>query len=230
MSSVKKNACISFPKSGRTWLRVMLDDLGVSLEYTHAGSGHARPKPIEQITTATADDYERVVFLHRDPRDTAVSGYYQKAKRRDGYDGDISSFLRDPLHGVEKICRFNRLWLEHASQDANILAVSYEDLHANTFHVLEAILRFLGEDRDPDEVAEVMTANTFDKMRDREASGAYVAKYGKALRPTDPDDPNSFKVRKGKVGGYRDELSAEDIVYCDAVIGRFGKGGVQSTT
>ena len=32
---------ISFPKSGRTWLRVMLDRLGVSMHYTHAGSQHS---------------------------------------------------------------------------------------------------------------------------------------------------------------------------------------------
>ena len=30
---------VSFPKSGRTWLRVMLDKLNLPMRYTHAVSG-----------------------------------------------------------------------------------------------------------------------------------------------------------------------------------------------
>jgi len=33
------------------------------------------------------------------------------------------------------------------------------------------------------------------------------------LRPVDIDDAESYKVRKGKVGGYVDYLSDEDIGY-----------------
>ena len=36
------------------------------------------------------------------------------------------------------------------------------------------------------------------------------------LRPADPHNPESFKVRRGKVGGYVDYLSSEDIAYVDA--------------
>lgn len=40
------------------------------------------------------------------------------------------------------------------------------------------------------------------------------------LRPADPHNPESFKVRRGKVGGYVDYLSSEDIAYVDAYIDR----------
>jgi hypothetical protein len=36
------------------------------------------------------------------------------------------------------------------------------------------------------------------------------------LRTPSSADPESFKVRKGRVGGFRDYLSPEDIEYVDA--------------
>ena len=38
------------------------------------------------------------------------------------------------------------------------------------------------------------------------------------LRPADAGDTESFKTRKGKVGGYRDYFSAEEIAKVDEVI------------
>ncbi|TIP61683.1 MAG: hypothetical protein E5X55_36270 [Mesorhizobium sp.] len=40
------------------------------------------------------------------------------------------------------------------------------------------------------------------------------------MQPRDPDDPESFKVRKGKVGGYLDYLSTDDVAFCDDVLAR----------
>ena len=81
-------------------LRVMLDDWALAWNTLMPVAGMRAPrKPIEQITTAYADDYERVVFLHADPRDNCpFEGYYQKAKRDVMAMAAISrSFLRDPL-------------------------------------------------------------------------------------------------------------------------------------
>ena len=48
-------------------------------------------------------------------------------------------------------------------------------------------------------------------MQKLEAAGAFDSKI---LRPGDVRDPESFKVRRGKVGGYREYLSAEDQRSC----------------
>jgi hypothetical protein len=37
----------------------------------------------------------------------------------------------------------------------------------------------------------------------------------KTLQPGDYSDPDSYKVRRGKIGGYRDYLSAADLEYID---------------
>src|SRR5205814_1587416 len=47
----------------------------------------------------------------------------------------------------------------------------------------------------------------FENMQKLEAAGAFDSNI---LHPGDVRDPESFKVRRGKVGGYREYLSAED--------------------
>jgi hypothetical protein len=51
-------------------------------------------------------------------------------------------------------------------------------------------------------------------MRRLEESG----EYGKELRQRIPGDQNSLKVRKGQVGGYKQELSDADVEFMDALI------------
>lgn len=218
-----RNVVVSFPKAGRTWLRVMLDELGVEVEYTHAGSHHGRQAPISDISTRSARKYRRILFLHRDPRDTAVSGYHQMSSRKQGgYDGTLGEFIRDPRHGVEKIMDFNRMWFEVARRRKGVKVVSYEDLRADTVGELASVIAFFGATPDPARIAEVVDANTFARMQMKEATGGFADKWGHILTPRDPEDRDSFKVRRGQVGGYRDELSPEDVAFCDEVIARSG--------
>jgi hypothetical protein len=50
-----------------------------------------------------------------------------------------------------------------------------------------------------------------DKPRsDPEAESAFMTR---AFQPADPDDPETFKVRKGKVGGYVDYLGEAEIEF-----------------
>lgn len=219
----RRNAVVSFPKAGRTWLRVMLDELGVEVEYTHAGSHHGRREPISAISTGSARKYHRIVFLHRDPRDTAVSGFHQMVSRKKGgYDGSLAEFIRDPNHGIEKIMDFNRMWFEVARRRKRVKVVSYEALRADTVGELAALIAFFGHTPDRERIAAIVEANTFARMQKKEATGAFSDKWGHILTPKNPDDPDSFKVRRGQIGGYRDELSAEDVAYCDEVIARSG--------
>lgn len=212
------NAVISFPKSGRTWLRVMLDALGVDAVYDHRGAGHRGRRDISELSTKGLRRFDRIVFLHRDPRDTAVSGYHQTNSRHGGYDGTISDFIRDPRHGIEKVIKYNLMWFDLAVHRDHTKIASYEALRENPVDGLASIASFLGSDIDRASVTTVVEAHTFDKMKRKEATGQFNEKWGNILTPGDPTDPNSFKVRRGKVGGYRDELSAEDIAFCDQVI------------
>lgn len=214
---------VSFPKSGRTWLRVMLDGLKLDAKYTHDGSGHSKSGQIEEIEPAS-DSFsgKTIVFLFRDPRDTVVSGYFQTAKRLGGYEGTISEFVRDPRHGIEKIVRFNMEWLARGPQLGRFHSVTYEELKIDTSAALASIITFAGTDRSADEIALVVEEASFEKMQDRERSGELAERYGRILAPADAADPQSFKVREGIVGGFRKHLSVDDVEYCNSVIQKLG--------
>lgn len=212
---------VSFPKSGRTWLRVMLDQCGCDLVWSHAGSDHAFAKPPAKLNTFRALTYRRLLFLHRDPRDTVVSGYHQARQRRGGYRGTLSEFIRDPRHGLEKVLHFNAMWLKLASRRRGTMVTTYEALKADTEAELARITAFFGCDVPRERIGEVVATSSFDRMQALERTGGYAERYGKVLTPADPSRTESFKVRRGKVGGYRDELSAEDVAWCDARMAAF---------
>ncbi len=216
-------AVVSFPKSGRTWLRVMLDQLAVRCGYHHDQSGQKAAVPFERMNVPGAKfNGRRVVFLSRDPRDALVSGYFHVTRRHQGYQDDLSSFIRDSRHGIEKVARFNLAWRMRPPVGSLVHRVTYEELMADTFRGLTEILKHLDVERTPETIRQVVSDNTFERMRAREATGIYAPRYGSKLMPGDPADEESFKVRKGKVGGYRDYLSAEDVSYCDSVLARLG--------
>jgi hypothetical protein len=214
---------ISFPKSGRTWLRVMLDQLGIGCRYDHAGSDHKQARPAADMAAALPEGDGPVIFLHRDPRDTAVSGFHQVTARLNrAYPGGIDGFLHDPNHGLDKIIRFNLAWRRAAQGQARILTLSYEALQADTGAALARACTHLGATPDPAALARAVAETRFEPMRTREAAGGFDGRYGRILRPADPDNPSSFKLRRGKVGGFADELSAETRAWCAARLAETG--------
>jgi hypothetical protein len=213
---------VSFPKSGRTWLRVMFDDLGVTVQYSHDGTDHGRQKSLNRLN-ADKSPYRgrRTVLLIRDPRDTVVSGYFQVKKRHNIPVGSISDLIRSDNHGIEKILRFNLNWFSAMPRLETARCIQYEDIHRDTAGSLRSILEFWNLEFDSSAIADVVEARTFQKMRTSEEQGVLGERYGTILRPSDVTDPESFKVRRGKIGGYADYLSNDDILYCNNILNKF---------
>jgi hypothetical protein len=211
---------VSFPKSGRTWLRVMLDDIGVDAVYTHDGSAYEERLP----TTALNPDKTEyavgpVLFMVRDPRDVVVSGYFQVVRRLQlEAVASMSNFIRDPRYGFEKIVHFNLQWFAAAPRIPRLAIVSYEDLHKDPGRTLAAVAQFAGHVVPAETVEDIVSSRSFAHMRRLEASGGFTARYGSALTPMNHADPETYKVRRGIVGGYIDYLSEADIAYCDHIL------------
>jgi hypothetical protein len=212
---------VSHPKSGRTWLRVMLDDLGIAAEYTHAGPKVKGWMHYEDLTTELPHAYDRILVLTRDPRDSTVSGFHQMTKRsRDShkFHGTMSAFVRDPRLGILKAAHFNLLWGKYAAEHDNTMVVSYEEMKKDTVGVLLTVARFFGLDPNRAEVEEIVARNEFSRMQQRERSGELGKAYGAILAPSDPSDTTTYKVRRGTVGSHADELTPEDIAYCESAL------------
>lgn len=192
----------------------MLEEASIPARYDHAGSDHTGRRPKDDLDIAMAPEATRRVLLIRDPRDTVVSGYYQAARRLQIFSGSMSDFIRDPRHGIDKIINFNLVWMQFLYNDPNAMILAYEDLVRNTEVELKRVSTFMGHDLPMEMVRRLVSNNRFSVMQERERRGDFEA-FGQSLTPKDPEDVTTYKVRRGKVGGYMDELSSDDITYCN---------------
>lgn len=223
---------LSYPKAGRTWLRMMIGRAVVShfdiadadvydlsqlsdkapvprILVTHDDNPHRKP-PERLNRSKRKYRGKKVVLLIRDPRDTIVSYYFQRTKRRQRpYAGDLSAFLHEREGGFDSLLEFYNIWAECRDVPAAFLLVRYEDLRSDPTGELRRVLDFLGLDVIEDSLlTEVVDALTFEKMRKMEQQDQLQKR---SLRPGNKEDEESYKTRRGKVGGFRDYLSSDDI-------------------
>ena len=78
-------------------------------------------------------------------------------------------------------------------------------------------MEFLGEAVDPGIVAEAVEFASVENLRKMEAQDHFW-RSGSRLQPRDASNPDSYKVRKAKVGGYRDYFDDEQIAAIDAMV------------
>jgi hypothetical protein len=241
-------AIVSFGKSGRTWLRVMLSRLyklaygfddDPLLEFDNL---HARNPAIPKILF-THDNYlrdytgdgtskaayagHRVVLLARHPADVAVSQYFQWQHRMrphkiylNGYPEpgtELTPFefiMSDS--GLPKVIGFLNEWAAAIDQLDALLVASYEELRGDTPGTLQRIAEFLHIPLAAGAIADAVEYAAFENMKNREANAAGDSDR---LRAADTANADSFKARRGKVGGYRDYCSDSEIAAIRKLIG-----------
>jgi sulfotransferase family protein len=165
---------------------------------------------------AGARGAERAIVIVRDPRDVAPS---LASHRGTGIDEAIAfmsdseagfcagtgrqhSQLRQKLHG----------WSGHiaswlAQGDIPVHLIRYEDLQADTFGTLRGILDFAGRLASEDDMRRAVEFAGFDQLRQQEQDNG----FREAPRWTGGDF-----FRRGKTGGWRDELTAEQAARIEA--------------
>ena len=163
----------------------------------------------------------RVILLARDPRDAFVSLFVQTTRRVHENPDELkqksaSELLRDPAFGIRSIGTVMNVWLAELAARPNFALFRYETLRENPAQCFRDVLAALGE-TSPDEAAfaHALAFSEFGNMKKLETEGAFESKI---LRAGDVRDPESFKVRRGKVGGYREYLSIEDQQYAAAAL------------
>jgi hypothetical protein len=206
---------ISFPKSGRSWLRYAFAVAGVGarVRFHHDGFEYndgSRP-PLDFDFAARLRriaHVDRIVYLHRDPRDVMVSLFHQVTGRfKDlfGYQGDISEFIRDPYFGAHNLAEFQRQWNDISAR-GRVLRITYEECHAQFETVVTSALRFFELPLAAATLSHVLQETSFQRMKQVEELAIFEEHW---LRPRN----GAPKVRRGLVGGFRDELSPADIAF-----------------
>ena len=246
---------LSIPKSGRTWARTFLSayfaykkgkqfalnftDRGQAgvprIVYSHdrfedrtKGNGWDRLRgkyliPYRSLRQAT------IVLLARDPRDAFVSYFVQLTRRNPATPGEIKELaigdlLRHPRFGIAAMVEVMNGWLEEFGDRSDFSIVRYEELRADPARAFHELLRAIGEKEIDDALfGPALDFSDFRNMQKLEAAGEFGSKI---LQPRDREDRETFKVRQGKVGGFRQSLSSESQHYaeeiCAALDPRFG--------
>lgn len=219
---------LSHAKSGRTWLATMLSAYeraaGVSLDVFFSHDNYIR-----DWTAGSAQPWhagKRLMLLAREPGDVLVS-FYQHWQHRmkpgkrwinDYPAGPLTlwEFTEHPRTGLAQLIAFmNRLAVETAGRD-DVLHVRYEDLRRQPQEALEALIRFIAGNVDPSAVRAAVEFGSFENMQRLERGNADDPQASGRLKPGDVNNPQSFKVRSGRVGGYREAYTPEQVASIDA--------------
>lgn len=245
---------VSWGKSGRTWLRVMMSrfyevhfGLGEhemldfdNLNRRNPGIGKVFFTHGNYLRDYTGHGYDtkvdfkgkRIVLLVRDPRDVAVSQYFQwKFRMRPnkkalndypphGEDLSICEFMRYEEQGLPRVISYFNGWLRGIPALGDVLVVRYEDMRTDPGGVLGQILSFTGTPGTDEEIADAVEYAAYENLKKREAETSFSPWRGWRLVPGDRKNPDSFKVRRAKVGGYRDYFTDEEIAELDAMVDR----------
>jgi Sulfotransferase domain len=245
---------VSFGKSGRTWLRVMLSRYyqlvhGIPEQILMGFSNYHQlqaeiPKILfthdnfikdytGEVDSKAAFYQKKVVLLVRNPKDVAVSLYFQWLHRMrpekmslNGFPpqgAKISpyEFVMDPNRGLPKIIEFLNLWARESTRVGDILIVRYEDMRNDASGAFRRILVFAADGRPVDDAAleQAVDYASVENMRKLEESATFERSGGR-MRPGTQGDPDSYKVRRAKVGGYKDYFSEAQTAEIDALVQR----------
>jgi len=232
-----KYVVVSFPKSGRTWLRATLtfywaeryglvdpplleyanlhylDRRIPKIYFTHDVEPNLRPDQLERDKSHYRGKH--VLFVSRDPRDVCVSLYFHRRHRDHDLDEPIFEFASGEAGGLRTTIEFMNIWNEALKRIPHALRISYEAMHSAPEETLARILRFLGEEPDPRAIRVAFERSRFDRLQSLERSGAFAS--GR-LTAGDTQDADSFKVRRGKVGGFADYFDADEQRRLDEIV------------
>lgn len=225
---------VSFPKSGATWMNFLMANI-----HLRASGSERRPTffnitdiiPDIQYSRHIRTDallsfpgyrvfkshdiynpyYKKVIYVVRDPRDVMVS-YYHFAVSLGIYAGDISSFVRSSQFGIESWCEHLRGWMEDSPAGLRIHFIRYEDLKQDAFGTMQKMYTLLGHLLEEDLLREAVEASSFKNM------SVLEGEYGYGRRKS----ASKLKfMRKGKSGGWSEELDAEDVSFINRVAAKW---------
>lgn len=231
VAAAQKNEAVftlnSYPKSGRSWVRYFLAQYfqlvrGLDIEPNLASMFSLFPndksdpkRGVEALNTRLAPQIPLLFFSHQrsvkgQPRrnvlllrsipDILVSEFHHFTAQGETATATLSDFvLREQRRGVGGLCDYLNAWATTAL-DKDSLVLTYEDLRANPVQGFSRLLSYLGETPDPEVLSRAIAASDFTAMQQAEQEQQIPGMTYSVARP------EAWRVRRGVVGGFRDEM------------------------
>jgi len=248
---------IGHPKSGNTWLKVMISRL-YQLRYDLPESKlintdeFARKIPeiprlaatngyysyegeVGKLLAAGAPDnplrHKPVLFLARNPIDIAVSWFHQFTKRQSRAKQElINHWVENPIDrntvqmwefvrhsdiGLPSLIEYQNTWARNVQDLEHGMLVKYEELRTEPVPTLHKIIQLMGENFSEEEIRAAVEWGSFDNLQKLETKGTFSQG---GMKLVNADDPSTYKVRRGKVGGYRDDFDPQQVAELEALV------------
>lgn len=225
----------SYPKSGTTWVGYLLaqffkrsDDDGlmglnsfndyvpdVNAEYFGQGTLDAyRTRPDCRVFLCHAPldlQLPRVIYVLRDPRDAVVSYWHYKRFLSNDFKLSLAEFIATDQHWPCEWDQHAAGWLLPSPRHPRCLVIRYEDLHADTLGMLRKILDFSQIECSEQKMRRAVEQSRFERMRAAEEAHGV---------PDHQGDKRERFVRKGRIGGGREELGTLELELLERKYGR----------
>jgi Sulfotransferase domain len=235
---------VSHAKSGRTWLCTMISHLyhqkyGIEhsklirmdnfhlinpeipkIFVTHDSRKTRSWRPLADVAQYAS---KKVILLVRDPRDVVVSAYFHFTRRHRHAD-DMPLMLYAFQEQLPRLVDFMNKWADTITEIPCSMIVRYEDLHCRPHQELAKVANFIGGNFSDAMIGQAVEFASYDNLRELERQRFFNSSR---LHPGDSADPESFKVRRAQVGGYRNHFSDDDLAAVEQFLGndllaRFG--------
>jgi hypothetical protein len=109
-------------------------------------------------------------------------------------------------------------WGRELDRIKDLLVVRYEDLRADPEGVLTRILDFMGTPASTEQVVrEAVSFASVENMRQLEQKRVFWLS-GRRMLAKDRNNLDTYKVRRAKVGGYRDDFTPEQLEAIDTLV------------
>jgi hypothetical protein len=124
-------------------------------------------------------------------------------------------FVRHSDIGVPSLIDYLNAWERNVAHLPRAITIRYEDLRAEPRTTLPRIAALMGETFSDEEFEEAVAFGAFDNLKNLERQG-FFRQGGLTLR--NAADPESFKVRRAKVGGFKDYFTKAQVAELEDLV------------
>lgn len=209
-----RTALASFPRSGNTWVRFLLEKaVGQLCGSIYKDRIMPRTGDGLAIKTHALDSkkYDRAIHILRNPFDVIESYYHWKLNVAEQKDVDWNKHVRETT----------REWREHTEHWSNtrysVHRARYEDLKARTADELARMVTWLGYDTKPDQITRAVEEGQIEKMRESHGElGKKFFRRGEVGKSLSSFTPEQLAYVNKELRVYLDQFGYNDAAFTQA--------------